>query len=663
MKVQVGKKLVLVVGNILTICLSTDARQEHTSDNLSQYVGRHVQEDQTVADVIQNDFTYESLVNALEAAGLTEDLNGADGTFTLFAPTNSALAQLPDEYFALLLEDPAYTVHLQNLLAFHVNTEGAFEADDLFDGMTLLMANEENVTVTIDGGLITLSNDDGASASVQVPDDAIASNGVIHQLGETLLPKFMFVDVLDQSNVFFQNLVASAGLEEYLRSGQFTIILPSNEAFVGIPSEILDDTDQLTSILRYHIIETVLPPQLLQNGQYPTLNGDLVVIEVSDDKRFVTFDGIPVDALNIARNGVQYSIDAVLLPGQNIPTFAPQPSISPGLSDLPNLATLINETEDLVSLSLALQIGNLMEDLVGLETATIFAPIDTAFTQVKPEFLSQLFEPEWIAHLQNVLSLHAVYPEVLYQDDLVEGMSVPTISGEAISIAVGDDGSVFVTGPRGSGGALVESNISASNGVLHKIDNLLLPTWLNLDLLGLGAQIDEISSFMGLITTTGLDRNLATGLYTLLAPSEDAFAALSDEVMLHLTNPDNQAELISVLQYHMIPRVLPTALLGNSTIETVEGSLILPNVTPGQAVKVNNASAIFVDIPARNGLIYIIDQVMEIQDMTASPTVSPSDSSPPLTSPDQTSNASENHIILFVGPMNLLVLMVFASVI
>ncbi|GKY99342.1 hypothetical protein MPSEU_000889200 [Mayamaea pseudoterrestris] len=598
---------------------------------------------QTIADVLQNDSNYDSLVAALDTAGLLADLSGS-GPFTLFAPSNSALAMVPDGYLKTLTTDPGYIIHLQNLLAFHVDIEAPLEAADLTDGRELLMANEEYLTVSNSGGVISLGNNDGASATVLVPDEAVVSNGVLHQLDQALLPKFVFTNVYNETGVFFQNLLATAGLVDFVMSGEFTIILPSNEAFVGVPSDVFADVDELTKILQYHMIDQVLPPQQLQNGQYKTVNGESLVVSVSDDGKSVTFDGIPVQGVNLASNGLIYAIDAVLFPGQDVPTFAPQPTTAPvsmaptvagqpnaeqapsivptatSMSD-PNLADVIEAADDLKSMALALQVSSLLDQVRSIESATIFAPIDEAFLQVNQDLMSALFEPEWVAHLQSLLALHAVSPDVLYAANISDGASVTTLSGEAISFVVGDEGSVFVNGPDGTGGVVIEADVPASNGVLHKLDTLLLPSWVDQDLLAIGAQIDEIATFMGLITSTGLDQSVATGLFTLLAPSEDAFSKLMQGGNQTLTDSANVEELTKRLQYHMIPRLIPTQLLTNSTIATLEGSNILASVVPGQQVKFNDASALFVDIPANNGLIYIIDKVMEIQDYTDSPTI------------------------------------------
>ena len=667
---MLGRRVALPLYVLAVVCHAAD-------DSFSGETRRTAE--QTLADGLQNNTNYTSFVSALDTAGLFSDLTGS-GPFTVFAPTNEALSAVPNGYLTMLMEDPGYIIHLQNLLAFHVDIEAPLEAADLTDGRELLMANEEYLSVSDNNGVIVLSNDDGASATIVVPDEAIVSNGVVHQLDQALLPKFVFTNVYNETGVFFQSLLATAGMEDFLQSGDFTVILPSNEAFVGVPSDVFADVDQLTQILQYHILDKVLPPQQLQNGQYQTVNGESMVVSVSDGGKSVTFDGIPVQKLTLANNGIVYTIDAVLFPGQDIPTYAPQPTPAPApssstespaseptigqpsVSGDPNLVDVIEAADDLKSISLALNTVNLTENLADIDSATVVAPIDSAFLQVDQELMAQLFKPEWIAHMQNLLALHVVSPDVLYAADISDGMSVTTLNGEAISFTVGDGGSVFVNGPDGTGGVVVTADEPASNGVLHKLDSVLLPSWVDSDLLAIGAQISEITTFMGLITSTGLDQTVATGLFTILAPSEDAFTALLQDGNQTLTNPANVAELTRVLQYHMIPKLTPTALLTNSTLETVEGSNLLSSVVPGERVMFNDATALFVDIPANNGLFYIIDKVLEIQDFTDAPSAagaptaseapnvpdspSPVSSLSPVSSPTATGGSSSDGALL-----------------
>lgn len=121
--------------------------------------------------------TFETLLAALEAAGLTEALKG-DGPFTVFAPTDEAFAALPEGTVEGLLQDPDA---LAQILTYHV-VPGAYKASDV--------AGMEHAE-TLQGGHLSISASDYGvrinDASV-VTADIEASNGVIHVIDAVLIP-------------------------------------------------------------------------------------------------------------------------------------------------------------------------------------------------------------------------------------------------------------------------------------------------------------------------------------------------------------------------------------------------------------------------------------------------------------------------------------------
>jgi len=124
-----------------------------------------------------NDHT--TLVAAVKAAELVETLQSV-GPFTVFAPTNSAFAALPDGTVDTLLM-PENKADLQAVLTYHV-LSGEFFARDLKDGMT---------ATTVQGDEVTFSYTDGKwfinDAEISIVD-AKSSNGVTHVIEGVILP-------------------------------------------------------------------------------------------------------------------------------------------------------------------------------------------------------------------------------------------------------------------------------------------------------------------------------------------------------------------------------------------------------------------------------------------------------------------------------------------
>jgi uncharacterized surface protein with fasciclin (FAS1) repeats len=120
-----------------------------------------------------------TLVTAVKAAGLVDVLANT-GPFTVFAPTNEAFNKLPAGTVANLLK-PANQEALRDILQYHVAV-AVYRPDMLKDGMTLNMANGDNVKINVKDGKITLNG--VATVVGTVP----AANGIVHVVDGVLVP-------------------------------------------------------------------------------------------------------------------------------------------------------------------------------------------------------------------------------------------------------------------------------------------------------------------------------------------------------------------------------------------------------------------------------------------------------------------------------------------
>lgn len=130
--------------------------------------------------------SFETLVTAVQAAGLEETLRG-EGPFTVFAPTDAAFEALPDGTVETLLEDPEGD--LASILTYHV-VEGAVMAADVvgMDGQEVTTVNGATFTVNVsDDGAVSLTDAAGNEVAVS-QTDIETSNGVIHVIDSVLMP-------------------------------------------------------------------------------------------------------------------------------------------------------------------------------------------------------------------------------------------------------------------------------------------------------------------------------------------------------------------------------------------------------------------------------------------------------------------------------------------
>jgi uncharacterized surface protein with fasciclin (FAS1) repeats len=134
----------------------------------------------TVVDVAAGDDRFETLVQAVQAAGLAETLSG-DGPFTVFAPTDDAFAELPEGTLESLLK-PENKDRLTAILTYHVLPAKVMAGDIAGKELAADTVNGAKLPVDATGDSVTVG---GATV---IAADVTASNGVIHVVDSVILP-------------------------------------------------------------------------------------------------------------------------------------------------------------------------------------------------------------------------------------------------------------------------------------------------------------------------------------------------------------------------------------------------------------------------------------------------------------------------------------------
>ncbi len=134
---------------------------------------------QSITDTLAAHGRFATLVAALAATDLADTLR-AEGPFTLFAPTDAAFDDLADGTIGSLLQ-PANRPRLREILTYHV-VPGTVAAIDLVGMQTLGTLSGEDLNVDVLNGRILIND------AVVTEADLPATNGVIHIIGDVLLP-------------------------------------------------------------------------------------------------------------------------------------------------------------------------------------------------------------------------------------------------------------------------------------------------------------------------------------------------------------------------------------------------------------------------------------------------------------------------------------------
>ncbi|XZE17680.1 fasciclin domain-containing protein [Pirellulaceae bacterium SH449] len=233
---------------------------------------------------------------------------------------------------------------------------------------------------------------------------------------------------------------------------------------------------------------------------------------------------------------------------------------------------------------------------------TVFAPTDEAFGKLPKETIAELLKPENKATLQAILKYHVVSGTVMAAD-VVKVKGAVSLNGQRIAVKV-DGGKVSVDGAN-----VVKTDIKCSNGVIHVIDSVILPST---DLIpAVAEKAGSFKTLLAAVGAAGLAETLSgEGPFTVFAPTDEAFAKIPEATIKDLLKPENKDKLVAILTYHVVPgRVFSEGALEAKSAKTVQGSSVKISVKDGAAY-VENAKIVATDVNAANGVIHVIDTVI-----------------------------------------------------
>merc|ERR1712048_1428875 len=218
---------------------------------------------------------------------------------------------------------------------------------------------------------------------------------------------------------------------------------------------------------------------------------------------------------------------------------------------------------------------------------TVFAPTNDAFGALPAGTVDTLLKPENKASLVDILTYH-VLPEQVLSTDLKFFQRVPTVEGKNVHIYNNPFGTykgVFVTPDGKTFNKVTAADNLATNGVAHIIDGVLLPPAANVELteadgpeptvniVELAQSVPDLSTLVAAVVAGDLAETLSSpGPFTVFAPTNDAFGKLPEGTVDTLLMPENKAQLVDILTYHVLPeQVLSKDLKFFQRASTVEG--------------------------------------------------------------------------------------------
>lgn len=397
-------------------------------------------------------------------------------------------------------------------------------------------------------------------------------------------------------NPDFSMLVAAAtraGLVETLGAGEFTVFAPTNAAFEasGITMAMIDAMPemQLRGILTYHALAGTVMSTDIEAGPATTASMLSIILGTTggvtiNGGNAVTGGANVVTADIEADNGVIHVIDRVLLP--------------PTVADLTRYAGL-------TTLAGALTSAGLADDLAGTGPFTVFAPTDAAFAALPAV-------PTGDA-LTSVLLYHVVGARVPAASVPASASSLSENEyGDPLTLLFDTSSGVVVNG----GATVVVADVFATNGVVHVVDEVILP--MNVVDAATAAGLTGLLGAVGAAADLGDGTSVAEALsaqapYTVFAPTNAAFTAAAATIATLSTE-----QVRDVLLFHVLdPAVstspvlaadLPAAAAELDTLNPVATNTV--SFAPGPPPTVEGAGIAITDIVVTNGVVHVIDAVM-----------------------------------------------------
>lgn len=275
---------------------------------------------------------------------------------------------------------------------------------------------------------------------------------------------------------------------------------------------------------------------------------------------------------------------------------------APAVTD--DIADIVVANPDVTTLEAAVVEAGLVSALQAEGPFTVFAPVDDAFDALGTDLVNALLESENGALLTQILTYHVVAGATVMSTDLTDGQTVTTLQGD--DLAIGVSGSTVTV----NGATVTTADVEATNGVVHLIDQVLVP---EVDIVDTGV-LNELYTLVDLVRSAGLestlrDDNGGAG-YTVFAPTEAAFASLASV-------PTGQ-DLVDVLTYHVVGAIVESgSLTDGQVVTTVDGTRTFTvhvdsgtgavSITDGSGATVN---VVATDVTATNGIVHVIDGVL-----------------------------------------------------
>ncbi|CAH2225033.1 periostin-like isoform X4 [Pelobates cultripes] len=398
-----------------------------------------------VGNTIQDFVDAEDDLSSLRAASIASnifDKLGEPGHYTLFAPTNEAFEKLPRGVLERIMSDKKAA---EALVKYHIlDTVQCSEA--IMGGSVLDNLEGSSLQVGCDGDSLTVNG-----KKIVNRKDIVTTNGVIHLIDDVLIPDSakQVLELAGSQQTTFTDLMAQMGLAAAMRpDAEYTLLAPLNDAFSDETLKM--DQRVLKTVLQNHVLKSKFILSELYNGQtLETLGGKQLRVFVYRTAVCIE-NSCMLRGSKEGRNGAIHTFRKIIRPAEQ------------SMYDI-----LSQDRRYSIFLSL-IEYADLKDLLMQGGAWTLFAPTNDAFEGLSREDI-EILKKDKVA-LQNILLYHLA-PGVFIGDGFEPGVTniIKSLQLSKLMIKAGNN-SIFVNDVPAQ-----ESDLMATNGVIHTVKKLLFP--------------------------------------------------------------------------------------------------------------------------------------------------------------------------------------------
>ena len=234
---------------------------------------------------------------------------------------------------------------------------------------------------------------------------------------------------------------------------------------------------------------------------------------------------------------------------------------------------------------------------------TVFAPDNNAFDQLAIDLKTDIAGLLDLPNLADILLYHVLGTEAKAADVVNGALVTPLKGANSIKLTKSKDGASIHANQ-----ALVNrADVDVDNGVVHSLNSVLLASETVVDI-----ALDN--GFTTLATAVIEARLLPAltnpfGIVTVFAPTNEAFDNFASANKITITDLLALPNLSDVLTYHVVSGSVKSTDLKNGNVTMLNGKDVLVNLAMG--VRINSATVTKADLTASNGVVHVIDEVLD----------------------------------------------------